>query len=422
MITRSGLSEPDPLCSTHVDTRIGQLIETKEIKMRRGITFLLIVIILAGCKGKGDTPAPGDQRGNGDIDDSRTAAIISPNGGIIEVSDGITAEVEPGTVSASSEITFSALSVDVSTILEGSRWNEFELLGGFHADAGGIELKKPIVFTLNTSELSDTPGFPLVLKVDPALGSYSVARSEIEVNPATGQVIFTLDSFSDVVIVHKKDKNGGTCGDSIDACRCGWIRVESEASDFMNNTCQISGQDLEIQFNSCPGQPIEYDHMSEVLGCDWYGTFDYYMMAYDDGRLWQEWHFLMDVYFRLGEDGIYGGGMGATTIDVYPGPDDCPVVKEEPTFDVVVSGEWEPGMLHINLLPGYEMDGAQFGVDCGEMSEYTILNYGTELRAGFMARTWEIPHKPITGHKEVLYSSGQDELALRVDLTPGVGE
>ena len=177
----------------------------------------------------------------------------------------ITAEVDPGTVSSSTEITFTALSDDVSTILEGSRWNEFQILGGFHADTGSVELDLPVVFTLSVTEFPDTPGYPLVLKVDPDLGSYSVAKSEIEVNPETGQVTFTLDSFSDVVIVHKKGKNGGTCGDSIDACRCGWIRVETEASDFMNNTCQISGQDLEIQFKSCPGQPIEYDHMSEVL-------------------------------------------------------------------------------------------------------------------------------------------------------------
>ena len=145
-------------------------------------------------------------------------------------------------------------------------------------------------------------------------------------------------------------------------------------------------------------------------------------MAYDDGQLAQEWHFLMDVYFRLGEDGIYGGGVGTTTIDVHFDLEDCVLIKDEPTFDVIVSGEWEPGMLHVNLLPSYEMDGAQFGVDCGEMTEYTVLNYGTELRSGFMARTWDIPHQPVTGHKEVLYSFGQDELALMVDLEPGEGE
>lgn len=397
-------------------------LHAKENKMRRTTTLLLALVFLTGCNGTGSTPEAGDKEGNGSKGDTSPAAVLSPEGGTMPVTDEITMEVAPGTVSSTTEITFSALSDDVPAILEGSRWNEFELLGGFHAEAGGVELAQPIVFTLNPSELPDTPGYPLVLKVDPELGSYSVAASEIEANPDTGQVTFTLDSFSDVAIVHKKDKGGGTCGDTIDACRCGWIRVETEASDYMTDTCQISGQDLEIEFKSCPGQPIEYDHISEVLGCDWYGTFDYYMMAYEDGQLGQEWHFLMEVYFRLGEDGIYGGGVGTTTIDVYFNLEDCVLVKDEPTFDIVVSGEWEPGTLHVNLLPSYEMDGAQFGVDCGGMTELTVLNYGTELRAGFMARTWDIPHQPVTGHKEVLYSSGQDELALMVDLKPGVGE
>lgn len=396
--------------------------------MKNIAVLLLTGFLLSGCGGLGGGSGSGDQDGGGNNgsggDDLVSTATVSllPEGGAITVNDEISFEIEPGTVSSAVGITLLPLSESVPEILAQSPWNDFMLLGGFKVDAAGIELDKPIEVTMNLAEIPNSPGYPVVLKVDPGLETYSVAASEIEYDPDAGQVRFTLDSFSEVSVVWKENaREVSECDLPETACRCGWIKVTTDASDYMTNTCQVVSQDIEIQFMSCPGQPIETDHMAEVLGCDWYGTFDYYLFAYDGGQLDSEWHFLMDVFFTLGEDGIYGQGKGTTDIDVYGDWDmeGCVWVKDEPNFDVIVTGTWDVDTFHINLLPGVGMDGAQFGWDCGVMTELLIVNYGTELRNNFMQHTWDIPHQPVVGHKEVLWSYGQDELALRVDLVPG---
>jgi len=393
--------------------------------MKRITILLLVGFLLSGCNNLGDS-STGDQNGGGENgsggDDIVSTATVSllPAGGSITVNDEISFEIEPGTVSFPIELAIYSLSEGVPGILAQSHWNDFVLLGGFKVDGAGIELDKPIAVTMNIEDLPISPGFPVVLKVDPGQETYSVAASEIEYDPDAGQVRFTLDSFSEVSVVLKENAGDvSECEQPETACRCGWIKVTTDASDYMTNSCQIVSQDIEIQFMSCPGQPIETDHMAEVLGCDWYGTFDYYMLTYDGSQLDSEWHFLMDVFFTLGEDGLYGAGKGTTDIDVYFDVEDCVLVKDEPDFDVIITGTWDAEAFHINLLPGEGMDGAQFGSDCGVMSELTVVNYGTDLRSGFMQRTWDIPHQSVTGHKEVLYSSGQDELALLVELVPG---
>ena len=394
--------------------------------MKRIIALLLAGFLLSGCSGLGGGPGSGDQDGgggNGNIEDGAASTeriTLPPEGGSITVNDEISFEIEPGTVSSAVGITLLPLSESVAEILSQSSWNDFVLLTGFKVESAGVELDKPIEVTINLAEIPSSPGYPVVLKVDPSLEAYSVAASEIAYDPDAGHVRFTLDTFSEVSLVWKNDAGKEfVCGDPTAACRCGELKVTTDASDYMTDTCQISSQDNEIQFMSCPGQPIETDRMSEVLGCDWYGTFDYYLLTYDEDQLDSEWHFLMDVFFTLGENGIYGAGQGTTTIDVLWDVEDCVLVKDEPDFDVIITGTWDAETFHINLLPGDGMDGAQFGADCGFMQELLIVNYGSELRSGFMQRTWDIPHQPVTGHKEVLYSSGQDELALLVDLVPG---
>ena len=397
--------------------------------MKCNTVLLLAAFLLSGCSGLGGGPGSGDQEvrgGNGGTEDGPGSTVnvsLLPEGGAIAVNDEISFEIEPGTVSSAVEITLLPLSESVPEILAQSQWNDFVLLGGFKVDAAGIELDKPIEVIMSLAEIPNFPGYPVVLKVDPGQATYSVAASEIEYDPDAGQIRFTLDSFSEVSVAWKENaREASECDLPETACRCGWIKVTTEASDYMSNTCQVESQDIEIQFMSCPGQPIETDHMAEVLGCDWYGTFDYYLLAYDGGQLEAEWHFLMDVFFTLGENSIYGAGEGTTDIEVGGWDMDmegCVFVKDEPNFDVIVTGTWDADTLHINLLPGVDMDGAQFGWDCGVMTELLIVNYGTELRNNFMQRTWDIPHQPVAGHKEVLWSYEQDELALLVDLVPG---
>jgi len=173
---------------------------------------------------------------------------------------------------------------------------------------------------------------------------------------------------------------------------------------------------------SCPGQPVETDHMSEAWGCEWYGTFDFYIHMLEQGAQWFELHFLMDTYFTLDSNGIVGSGVGRSdfTMHDYVIPE-CTWVVDEADFNVVITGEWDPETLHINLLPDAGMEGTQLSADCPEIGLLTEIpiNWGVEMRDIFMEQTWDVPHQPITGHRIIFYTYEQDEWGMNVDLVPG---
>jgi hypothetical protein len=147
----------------------------------------------------------------------------------------------------------------LNDLTEGS----FPLVAAFEALPDGQTFAEPVTITLTGLDLE--PGtVPLVRLIDEQTGSRALVESSLAYDPEEGTLSFEVKHFTTYAVEAGEQVANDECQET--PCRCGLIDIQqSDASNACSaDDCQILESEVSVQFNDCPGKPIETSYLKEV--------------------------------------------------------------------------------------------------------------------------------------------------------------
>jgi hypothetical protein len=185
---------------------------------------------------------------------------ISPQGGNYQAFQGTSLDVPPNAVSDKVDLTFRSLSKgEMENLGQGS----FPVVAALEALPVGQTFDQPITITLTGLNLA--PGvIPLVRLIDEAHDSRVLIESSLNYDPAEGTLSFEVGHFTTYAVEAGELVANTECQQT--PCRCGSISIhQSDASNACSSDdCQILESEVSVQFNDCPGKPIETSYLKEI--------------------------------------------------------------------------------------------------------------------------------------------------------------
>ena len=234
--------------------------------------------------------------------------IISPEGGILEFSDGIQMVIPPNAVSEETIIHLIPIdNAEVADILEDALI-PLQPITFFQVSLENGNLQNPVTVILPIEVTDKFIGIPIHVEIDLDTGTVKYPPTNLAYDPEAGTIELSLDSFSTHGIGKKREMEGPTeCKNPVTACRCGaWIS-ESRALDYSFGDCQSITSEINTQFLDCPGQPIEKDKESErTPDCEWKGSVSYHYSFQIEG-MDMEVNCSNPIPFKIGEDDTLNG-------------------------------------------------------------------------------------------------------------------
>ncbi len=215
--------------------------------MKRTLLFplsFLIVLTLLSCT----RPGP------------EVTISVSHEGGSYKAFNGATLDVPPNAVPEDIELTMRSIPKGE---LEGLGEGSFPLVVAFEALPDGQTFAEPITITLTDLELE--PGvIPLIRLIDTEGESRSLVETTARYDPEEGSLSFEVEHFTTYAVEAGSQVANTECQET--PCRCGSISIQqSDASNACSaDDCQILESEVSVQFNDCPGKPVESSLLKEV--------------------------------------------------------------------------------------------------------------------------------------------------------------
>jgi PKD repeat protein len=233
-------------------------------------------------------------------------AVLTPEGGRLELEGGVVLEVPAGAVGSPTEIQWRLLQEgEVNRALYAQymisqHWAgreiqgvlftgnpPYRLVAGIEIEPTGISLQKPIAVTLPASpfyqpyralhpahvwisgegELDRYTAAPIDIR---PTGLFEIPGAEEPVRSYS--VTFNLSSSSKHAVIDREvvsSEEISECDVPETSCRCGRILVETGGHDYSNEECTLSQSVVRVTFLDCPSQPVE--ESQEVIptaGCE----------------------------------------------------------------------------------------------------------------------------------------------------------
>ena len=209
----------------------------------------------------------------------RFEATLTPAGGVFEFPNGVTLAVPPGAVAADTDIRIGDVACEqVDALFAATTLNSHSnrCIGGFVAEPTGLVLDLPIAVSVPVQPV--TAGeIALWLQSIPGRQDYTLVETALTYRGDLGTIETTAQELAIYATAGAVNNNqpplrrGGTglpaCCDLTPTpagCCCQSFSVTSVAGDAFNSDCdcQLVGNNITIQFPSCPGAPVFVDNES----------------------------------------------------------------------------------------------------------------------------------------------------------------
>jgi hypothetical protein len=195
-------------------------------------------------------------------------------GGRYAFAGGAELLIPPGAVSAPVTLTISELPCAAADALFAGAalaTHEHRCLGGIVGEPDGFSFERPVTVSLPVGPL-EAGEIPLWVTSGAGSGDYRLVPGEIRLDGEAGVLTATLTHFSSAAATAAEDRGPEVtstgslppcCSDRSlagpEGCCCDTIRVQVAEGDVSGSgcDCQMVGQDIEVEFLACPGQPLQ---------------------------------------------------------------------------------------------------------------------------------------------------------------------
>ena len=218
---------------------------------------------------------------------------VDPAGGQVVAPNGVTLDVPPGAVAASTTVTIGDVScAQVDTLFGATTLNSHDnrCLGAFAGEPTGLAFALPVDVTVPVVT-RDADEIVLWVQNDLGRRDYTTLATDLDYDNDAATVSASIDELALFAAAGATNINnpllrgGGPLPPCCDVtptplgCCCTTFSATSTAGDAFNSDCdcQLVGFDIEVTFPNCPGSPVFTDresHSSENCPTDLTPTLD----------------------------------------------------------------------------------------------------------------------------------------------------
>lgn len=196
--------------------------------------------------------------------DSDPGLTITPEGGTLELPNGIILDVPPGAVTASTAIDVQLLTDPLlDTIVEQSGIADKALLAAFQMRPADLTFHEPVSVTVPARDRQ--PGsLPYLFTIDSVTEACLPSVTDLTTDPDNGVVTVGVWGCSTFVVVEILDMLDTSSAKALASagCRAGAVGTQEGSRQVMtqdgtNQTCVVSKVDGSITYHNCSGSPTE---------------------------------------------------------------------------------------------------------------------------------------------------------------------